>query len=242
MLRDYRADLHIHSCLSPCAELDMTPRKIIKTAIKRGLDIIALTDHNSIENVEVAMKLGDDKVHVLAGMEVTSSEEIHILALFDDIKKAEKMQSLVYDSLPSEENDERLYGHQVVVNEEDEVLSLNKRLLIGATGMGVEELVETIHIIGGISIASHVDKEAFSVISQLGFIPDDLSFDALEFSYHIKREEAVTRYKGLDRFPWISFSDAHFLQDIGKRVTVLQMDGTSLEHIKKALRDRRVSW
>lgn len=220
----------------------MTPRKIIKTAIERGLDIIALTDHNSIENVGVTKKLGNDKVHVLAGMEVTSSEEIHILALFDDIKKAEKMQSLVYDSLPSGENDERLYGHQVVVNEQDEVLSLNRRLLIGATGMGVAEIVESIHSIGGISIASHIDKEAFSVISQLGFIPDDLSFDALEFSYHIKREEAITRYKELSRFPWISFSDAHFLQDVGKRVTILKMEGTSLEHIKRALRDERVSW
>lgn len=220
----------------------MTPRKIIKTAIERGLDIIALTDHNSIENVGVTKKLGNDKVHVLAGMEVTSSEEIHILALFDDIKKAEKMQSLVYDSLPSGENDERLYGHQVVVNEQDEVLSLNRRLLIGATGMGVAEIVESIHSIGGISIASHIDKEAFSVISQLGFIPDDLSFDALEFSYHIKREEAIIRYKELSRFPWISFSDAHFLQDVGKRVTILKMEGTSLEHIKRALRDERVSW
>lgn len=242
MLKDYRADLHIHSCLSPCAELDMTPRNIVMTALERGLDIIALTDHNSIENVEVARRLGGDVLYVLIGMEVTSSEEIHILALFDKIEKAEKMQSLVYDSLPLGENDERLYGHQVVVNEEDEVLSLNRRLLIGATGMDVGEVVESIRSLGGISIASHVDKEAFSIISQLGFIPDDLSFDALEFSHCAKREEAVVRYSNLNRFPWVSFSDAHYLQDIGKRVTVFKMEGLSFEHIKVALEEGRVSW
>lgn len=242
MLSSFRADLHIHSCLSPCAELDMTPRSIIKTALERNLDIIALTDHNSIENAEVTRRLGDGKVYVLTGMEVTSSEEIHILAIFDDPEKAEVMQSLVYDNLPSGENDERLYGHQVVVNENDEVLNLNKRLLIGATSIGVGDLVESIHSLGGIAIASHIDKEAFSVISQLGFIPDELSFDALEFSCRIKKEEALIRYSELNSSPWVSFSDAHYLKDIGRRITVLEMERVSINHIKEAFRKGRAYW
>jgi len=241
-LRGYRADLHIHSCLSPCAELDMTPRGIIKTSIEKGLDIIALTDHNSMENVEVARRLGGDNLYVLAGIEVTSSEEIHILAIFDEIEDARRLQRLVYENLPSGENDERLYGHQVVVNEMDEVLSLNKRLLIGATRIGVEEIVDTVRSLGGIAIASHVDKASFSIISQLGFIPDDLSFDALEFSYHIKRDEAKRVFHELDRFPWVSFSDAHYIEDIGRRITIFEMEDISLEEIKKALRDGKIYW
>lgn len=242
MLRDYRADLHIHSCLSPCAELDMTPRAIVRAAIEKGLDIIALTDHNSMENVEVIKRIGLDRIFVLAGLEVTSSEEIHILALFDDTERAEKMQSLVYKNLASGENDERLYGHQVVVNENDEVLSLNKRLLIGATGLSAREIVESVHYLGGISIASHVNKESFSVISQLGFIPKDLSFDALEFSPQMSKQEALRRFSELSRFPWVSFSDAHYPQDIGRRITVFKMDGISVKDIKKALREGKIYW
>lgn len=242
MLRDYRADLHIHSCLSPCAELDMTPRAIVRAAIEKGLDIIALTDHNSMENVEVIKRIGLDRIFVLAGLEVTSSEEIHILALFDDTERAEKMQSLVYKNLASGENDERLYGHQVVVNENDEVLSLNKRLLIGATGLSAREIVESVHYLGGISIASHVNKESFSVISQLGFIPKDLSFDALEFSPQMLKQEALRRFPELSRFPWVSFSDAHYPQDIGRRITVFKMDGISVKDIKKALREGKIYW
>lgn len=242
MLRGYRADLHIHSCLSPCAELDMTPRGIIKTAVERGIDIIALTDHNSMENVDITRKIGMDKVFVFAGMEVTSSEEIHILALFDDIERAMELQSLVYDNLPSGENDERLYGHQVVVNEYDEVLSLNKRLLIGATKIGIGDLVERIRSLGGISFASHVDKESFSVISQLGFIPDDLNFDGLEFSPHITGEKATEMFPQLNKFPWVSFSDAHYLKEIGRRVTVFDINEISVDNIKKALREGNFHW
>lgn len=242
MLRGYRADLHIHSCLSPCAELDMTPRGIIKTAVERGIDIIALTDHNSMENVDITRKIGRDKVFVFAGMEVTSSEEIHILALFNDIERAMELQSLVYDNLPSGENDERLYGHQVVVNEYDEVLSLNKRLLIGATNIGIGDLIERIRSLGGISFASHVDKESFSVISQLGFIPDDLNFDGLEFSPHITSEKATEMFPKLNTFPWVSFSDAHYLKEIGRRVTVFDINEISVDNIKKALREGNFHW
>lgn len=242
MLRGYRADLHIHSCLSPCAELDMTPRGIIKTAVERGIDIIALTDHNSMENVDITRKIGRDKVFVFAGMEVTSSEEIHILALFNDIERAMELQSLVYDNLPSGVNDERLYGHQVVVNEYDEVLSLNKRLLIGATNIGIGDLIERIRSLGGISFASHVDKESFSVISQLGFIPDDLNFDGLEFSPHITREKATEMFPKLNTFPWVSFSDAHHLKEIGRRVTVFDINEISVDNIKKALREGNFHW
>jgi hypothetical protein len=182
MLRPFRADLHVHTCLSPCAELDMTPRQIVDAAKGKGLDILAITDHNSAENTEAARRAASGSgLVVLSGMEITSSEEVHVLALFEDGEGAMRMQDIVYENLPPGENDEELYGQQVIVNEFDEVMGFNTRLLITATRLSLEALVSMIHSCGGLCVASHIDREAFSVISQLGFIPGDAGFDALEF-------------------------------------------------------------
>ena len=117
-MKRFRADLHIHTCLSPCAELEMNPREIVEAARGKGIDIIAITDHNSAENVEAVRGAALGKgVTVLGGMEVTSSEEVHLLALFAEREQLLRMQDIVYENLPSGENDERLYGRQVIVNE-----------------------------------------------------------------------------------------------------------------------------
>lgn len=202
MLRKFIADLHIHTCLSPCADLGMTPSAIVKTASEKGLDIIAITDHNSAENVSAAKKTGEKTgITVLAGMEITSTEEAHILALFDDAESVIKLQDAVYKNLMSGENDARRFGDQIVVNEKDEVLGFNNRLLIGATALTAYDILNTIHSLKGISIASHIDREAFSIISQLGFIPEDLKFDALEISPRMdkKRRNPYSAVTGFSR-------------------------------------------
>jgi PHP family Zn ribbon phosphoesterase len=236
MLKPFHADLHMHTCLSPCAEIDMTPREIVSAALNKELNIIAITDHNSAENVEATKRAARGTgLEVLAGMEVTSSEEVHILALFESAEHARALQDIVQENLPSGENDERLYGHQIIVNEHNEVTGFNRRLLIAATNLGVREIVDRIRSLGGISIASHVDKEAFSVLSQLGFIPDDLRFDALELSSKMRRNDAEAVFKGLKGFPWVSFSDAHYIRDIGRRVTTFTLREATFQEMKKAL-------
>ncbi len=246
MLRPFIADLHMHTCLSPCAEIDMNPREIVSASLEKGLDIIAVTDHNSAENAEATKRAArGTRLEVLAGMEISSSEEVHVLALFESPEHAGALQEVVQENLPSGENDERLYGHQVVVNEFDEVMGFNRRLLIAATNMGVHEIVERIRSLGGISIASHVDREAFSVLSQLGFIPDDLRFDALELSPKVRRKGAETTFQALKRFPWVSFSDAHYVRDIGQRVTTFILREPTFPELKKALirsGGRDLSW
>ena len=188
MLKQFRADLHIHTCLSPCAELDMTPSAIVRHAVIKGIDIIAITDHNSTENIAATQRAAENTtVTVLAGMEICSSEEAHILALFDSFENVIKLQNIVYSKLLPGENDERRFGDQVVVNEKDEVLDFNKRLLIVETSLYAQEILMLIHFWGGLAVASHVDRDAFSIISQLGFIPDDLQFDALEMSSNIEK-------------------------------------------------------
>ncbi|MEW6409928.1 MAG: PHP domain-containing protein [Nitrospirota bacterium] len=246
MLKQFRADLHIHSCLSPCADLNMTPSRIVIEATSKELSIIGICDHNSAENLSVTKKVAREKdIHLIAGMEVTSSEEVHILALFDRIENVMALQEIVYANLSDGENDEEASGYQVVVNENDEILNFNKRLLIGATSLSVQNIVDVIRSLEGLAIASHIDREVFGIISQLGFIPDNLKLDALEISPRIDKDKALSLFKDYSHIPWVSFSDAHFLRDIGRRTTSFFIEEPVVAEIVSALKGidgRRIEW
>jgi len=234
-LKKYKADLHIHSCLSPCGDWDMSPKKIIKKSREVGLDLIAICDHNTVENAGVAMREGARQgVRVLPGMEICSKEEVHILALFEKLDQALDMQSYVYANLPGE-NKPEVFGCQVVANENDEVLGENPRLLIGATRLGLHGIVEKTHELGGLSFCCHVDRPAYGIINQLGFIPADLALDGVEVSRRVKLADAYKTIAGIEKFSCITTSDAHFLADIGKVWTVFQMAEPTLTEIRKSL-------
>ena len=222
----------------------MTPRRIIDAAVARGVDIIAISDHNSAENLETALKLARGRhIAVLPAMEITSSEEAHILALFGSVEQAVSMQDIVYGKLPEGVNDERYVGYQLAVNENDEILSFNRRLLINATGLSVKEAVGAVHSLGGLAVACHIDRETFSVVSQLGFISDDMGFDALELSKRMGRGEAEALFGDYARFPWITSSDAHNLEDIGSRTTAFFLEEASLAEVTAAFRgERKIEW
>jgi len=243
MLREYRADLHIHTCLSPCGSLDMSPRAIVKEAKKKGIEIIAICDHNSAENVLPAQKIGRiEGVTVFAGMEVTSQEEVHILTIFDDVKGVKLLQEIVYEHLLPGENDEDAFGPQVIVNEEDEVVGMNTRLLIGATNLSINELVDRAQDLGSIVIASHVDREGFSLLGHLGFIPHDLRLAALEISPNMTGEQARARFPQMSGYPLVTSSDAHSLEDIGKVSTRFLLEEPTLREIGMALRGEEGRW
>jgi len=231
------ADLHIHTCLSPCATLDMTPQKIVTEARKKKLDIIAITDHNSAENVGAVMAAATDSgLTVIPGMEVTTSEEVHIVGLFKDTKSALDMQALVYDQLQPGENNEDLFGMQVVANAFDEVEGMNRRLLIGATRMGLGRVVDAIHDLDGVAIAAHIDRETFSVLGQLGFIPEDLHLDALEISRRMTLKQGRTVFRHLDKYPFVTSSDAHDVGDIGTSPAAFRIAVPELAELKRALK------
>ncbi len=235
MLRPFKADLHIHTCLSPCTELDMSPKGILEATKKKRIDIIGICDHNSSENSLAVMNAARKmNINVFPGMEVTSLEEVHVLALFGEIENALKLQEHVYENLPGE-NDEEAFGMQVIVNEKEEVLGSNNKLLIGATTIPLEKIIKTIHSLNGIAIASHIDRESFSIIAQLGFIPDNLELDALEISPSITREEAKKRYS--DKYPITCSSDAHYPDDIGKVFTSFLLKDATVAEVKKALKN-----
>jgi len=243
MLGWLRGDLHIHTCLSPCADSGMLPTAIVKEAKKNNLQMIGICDHNSVENVEAVRKAGKRAgLAVMGGIEITSQEEVHILGLFSRKSALWDIQDMVYKSL-SGDNDENLFGEQVCVDEYDRVIGSNKRLLIGATGLTLEKIVGAIHHLGGLAVASHIDRQSFSIISQLGFIPGGLTLDALEISPLASRERRYAFGQKYD-FPLLTFSDAHCLNDIGKSFSSFLIERASLEETKKALTDdngRKVS-
>jgi len=235
MLRPYKADLHVHTCLSPCTELDMSPQIIAYQAKAKKIGLIGICDHNSSENSSAAMEAGKSmNIRIFPGMEVASQEEAHILALFDELENALKLQEYIYQNLPGK-NDEESFGLQVIMNEYDEVLKYSDKLLIGATTEPLENIIHMIHRFNGIAIASHIDRKSFSIISQLGFIPEDLELDAVEVSPQMTLEEAKKKYT--DRYPIISSSDAHYPDDIGKTFTSFFLKEGTIAEIKMALKN-----
>jgi len=228
-MRKVRADLHLHTCLSPCADNEMQTAAIVEQAKKAGLDMIGICDHNSGENVSAVMKAGKRQgLGVIPGVEITSREEVHILGLFNTEQDLMRLQDIIYENLPGE-NDEEAFGSQLVIDEYGNEVGHNSRLLIGATTLTLEQVIDAIHQFAGLAIASHVDRQRFSLIGQLGFIPKGLKLDAVEVSNPSSSRQEYD-------YPVVTSSDAHFLEDIGRNSTCFMIEEASLEEISKALR------
>jgi len=235
MLKVFNCDLHIHTCLSPCAELDMHPKALVARALEQRLDIIAVSDHNASANVRyVLAAAAGKKLRILPAMEITTSEEVHLLALFGRLCDLEQLQAIIDGHLFGE-NDEDRFGVQAIVNEQGEVEGLNRQLLIGATDLPIDALVDTIHQLGGLAVPAHIDRESFSVLSQLGFIDESSRFDALEISKRLGIRQGRERYPELARYAFLTSSDAHFLRDIGTSTTPILLEEATFEEIKMAV-------
>lgn len=232
----YCADLHIHSVLSPCADPEMTPAAIVRQAILRGLSIIAICDHNAAENAGAARRAAARAdLTVLPGIEIETREEVHVLGLFPTVDAAEKVSHDVRDTLPPFENPPKWMGDQSVMTASGKVVRTESKMLGAASSFAIGRAVDLIHDQGGIAIAAHVDRPSYSVISQLGFLPEGVDFDALEISA-----------AGLDRgrakdfenngLPLVASSDSHYLSDIGSACTFFELDEPTFSEVRLALR------
>jgi 3',5'-nucleoside bisphosphate phosphatase len=231
----YSCDLHIHSTLSPCGSLDMSPRNIVLRAKEVGLNVIAITDHNMVENAAYAYEIGKvSGTSVLIGMELQTIEEIHLLAIFDSVDTGMDFQKKIYDLLPPVKNDPAHFGDQVVVDKDDEIVRFEEKLLLNSAQITVEEAVSWIASHGGLTIASHVDSQMFSIISQLGYVPPNIPFDALEVR-NVNCIDEIIPFTPGRKIPFVTFSDAHYMDDIGKRRMHMQLDKPNCSEIKKAL-------
>ena len=235
-LRRLRADLHIHTCLLPCGELTMSPRAVVRRAGEEGLDLIAVTDHNTTENAAAAIEAAAGTgLAVLPGIEMTTAEEVHILGLFEAGAALGPFQAEVYRNLPDLASKMKFVDDQVVVDAADYVTGFCPHCLFGATLFSVQAAVELIHGHGGLAIACHVDRESFSIISQLGFIPPGLRLDAVEVSPRLSPDEARAAFGPFDDLPVVRFSDAHRPEEIGTAATEFLVEGPELEEIRRAL-------
>jgi PHP family Zn ribbon phosphoesterase len=235
----YRADLHIHTVLSPCGDIEMTPRHIVAQAKERGLHIIGITDHNNTRNSEEVKKTGDrEGVYVLCGAEVTTKEEVHCLAFFETTEHLAAFQQFLDAHLPPIKNDEGKFGYQLIINEDEEILGEEEYLLINAIRKSIDEVADEVYRLDGIFIPAHIDKMQNSVLSQLGFLPPDLKVDALELSRHTDKAVFLKKNACLANYFFIQSSDAHYPEDIGCVYTELEMPDLNFQSIKKAMKGR----
>ena len=224
----FRADCHLHSCLSPCGDLEASPSAIVETAVDRGLDLIALTDHNSALNCSTFSQAAERAgISALYGIEATTREEVHVLCLFDSPHGALELGETIYQALPNIPVIPERYGDQVYVDIDDMILGEVDKHLIYAADYSIDELLEIVTAAGGLFIPAHIDRAVNSIYSQLGFLPD-APYSAVE----------VTKFPSpMDTRgnPVISDSDAHFLTDIGSRSFTFEAEAPTFEGLKNAL-------
>ena len=228
-------DFHIHSALSPCGDNDMTPNNLINMSIIKGLDAVALTDHNACEIVRAAAAVAGDKIIFIPGMEVETSEEVHIVTLFPTADAAEEMQRILVDSSPFIPNRPEIFGNQYIMDENDEICGEIDRMLVTASGLDIYTVVAAAKDLGGIAYPAHIDRESYSVLSNLGFIPPDLDISAVEIT---EKSRAALEGEYSNRYNIITSSDAHYLWDISERNHYIEVSDTSVRGILNAISNR----
>lgn len=234
-MRWFKADLHIHSVLSPCSGLEMSPYDVMKTAREKGVDIIAITDHNSCANSKVYAKIAEDfQLAYFYGVEVQSAEEIHTIALFENGDKACAFGSELYDSLLPIDNDPEHFGDQVVLDENDNIKRFLKKALINSSVWTLETVFDKISQYDGFCFPAHVDVDTYSILGQLGFIPENLRIEALGITAGCSVEELLRKYPFLQKYALIRNSDAHYLQDIASGFTQFYLESPCLTEIRLA--------
>ncbi len=231
------ADLHIHTVLSPCSCLDMSPQRIVQEAIGKKLDIIGITDHNCTLHCAVtdhlARKAG---LFVMKGAEVTTREEIHCLAFFPDFDRLDAFQEYIDLHLPKIPDKKGKFGFQVLVDEDDRILKFIDYLLVTALDAGISDVSEKVAELGGIFIPAHIDRPANGLFSQLGFLPAGLTFDALEITSRSLPGSIREKYGIGESVALIKSSDAHFPGQIGSGITRFVLNDLSFGEISLALK------
>lgn len=210
-----RYDFHLHSCLSPCGDDDMTPCNLVQMAMLCDLDIIALTDHNTAGNCRSAMEVGREVgVVVVPGMELCTAEEVHVVCLFAGIAEAEAFSAHVRENMLPFANDPDVFGRQLYMDARDGVLAEEELLLINASTLGIDQVPELVRKYGGFAYPAHVDRPSNSVISNLGTIEADMGFSCAEVSLRGNPAALAERFPALRNMRIFRSSDAHRLEDM----------------------------
>lgn len=229
-------DLHLHTCLSPCGDDDMTPANIVGMAALKGLDVIAITDHNSCKNCPAAMRHGETYgMVVIPGMELCTAEEVHVICLFPTLENALAFDAYVYQHLLPIKNREDVFGKQQILNEQDHVIDTVSNLLISATDISFDTLDQLIASYHGTYYPAHIDKSSTSLLSNLGFVPPDSTFTCAEVHDLKQLHQIQKKHPYFSTCHIVSSSDAHYLQDIHEPDCQIYSESRNIADILKAL-------
>ncbi len=216
-------DFHIHSDLSPCGDKDMTPNNIVNMAYIKGLNMIAVTDHNTIENYKAIEKIAQGLgILVVPGIEINTKEEVHILSYFKDYKSAKAVSDLIYESLPNIFNKSDIFGEQNIYNENDEIIGRLDKLLISASKYSIGEICTIVNKYNGVIVPAHINKKSNGILGVLGFFPTDINFEFIEIS---KSHELGERNKKMVmNYKKLVSSDAHILENISEPINYINLE------------------
>ncbi len=236
-MRNLRADLHIHSVLSPCGGLEMSPSALVKRLKELDIQWFAITDHNSMGNCaayeKVAKKAG---LCFSWGVEIQTIEEIHLLAYFDDSSQAQAFDNELYRSLLPIENDPDFFGDQVIIDENENILRVENKALINSSLWDLATATQRIYAFGGLAVPAHIDAEVNSIISQLGFLPPSPDFELLGITAKLNLPEYLKQHPELADKSFIRASDAHYLSDIGRGSCIIRVQEPTAQEILQAAR------
>ena len=235
-------DLHLHSCLSPCGDNDMTPYNLVNLAKLFGYDIIALTDHNSCKNCESAVKVGEKiGITVVPGMEICTSEEIHNICLFPSVEKAVAFSDYIYGTLPMIKNREKIFGEQLIMDETDTILGKEEILLTTASSVSVDELSDLVDKYDGVCYPAHIDRNSYSIISSLGDFSPEMKVRCFELTPNAKAEDYLEKYPATKGKLIIRSSDAHYLENMREPEFMLDLPENTAEALIDYLKGRHIN-
>lgn len=218
-------DLHTHSALSPCGDNEMTVNNLVNMAVLNGIHVLAITDHNSCKNCPAAMKVAEEMpITVIPGMELCTSEEVHVVCLFPSLEKAMDFDAYVHERLPKIENRAEIFGEQRILNERDEIIGYEPYLLINATTISIEEVADLVRRFGGVCWPAHIDKSSTSVFSNLGYFSPDWGFSVVEIADRSRIGEFAPKIPGFENMLVLTNSDAHYLWNISEGENFLSTD------------------
>ncbi len=238
-MQKYKADLHIHTVLSPCADLEMTPANIVKRTKEKGLQIIGITDHNSTKNAKLVKRLAEKEgIFVLTGAEITTKEEVHCLAFFEHEYQLDEFQIYLDKNITIIPNPDGHFGYQPVVDENEDIIEMIPNYLPAALKTSINEIQQKIYELNGIFIPAHIDKHSNSIFSQLGFVPPGMKCDAMGVSMNSTEKHVRKHYVVENRISLIHNSDAHFLAQIGEVYSLFYMNEISFLEVQGALNQK----
>lgn len=225
-------DLHIHSCLSPCADIEMTPNNIVNMSVLNGLEVIAITDHNSCKNCKALVEAGKKaNLLVIPGMEICTNEDIHVICLFETVTDAENFSTYVYSNMPLIPHRPDIFGEQIIMNSNDIEISRESYLLLNATNISVNDILSTTNKYNGTAFPAHIDRSSYSVISSLGDIPPEAGFNTIEISTKGNIEKMKLLHPIIKDKLILINSDSHYLENLVSEKRYIEIDTLSTKSI-----------